>query len=254
MGAREDGRDGTLHRVTRFGVRLPLSHDLAQLGGMGTRHSAALGLAERTDALCIVVSEERGTVSVARHGVLERLREASELARSLTGPAAAMPARPLPRTWARLRRVRWLELAGSFAAVLVLWLLLVPGARPALLTVHAGVNVANLPPEWELESVEPASIDVTLSGPARALLHPRPERGRGERRRDARRARPAHLPDRERGQGALCRGGGLRALTQADAHAGRVQVLDGRACGMSDVRMLPPLDSSTASTRRGDTS
>ncbi|MDH3214213.1 MAG: DNA integrity scanning protein DisA nucleotide-binding domain protein, partial [Myxococcales bacterium] len=68
------GHDGAVivvgDRLTRFAVHLPLSTDHAQLGQRGTRHAAALGLAERTDALCLAVSEERGTVSVASDGHL----------------------------------------------------------------------------------------------------------------------------------------------------------------------------------------
>ena len=59
--------------VARFAVHLPLSSDQTKLGSGNTRHAAALGLAERTDALCIVVSEERGTVSIAERGDLKLL-------------------------------------------------------------------------------------------------------------------------------------------------------------------------------------
>src|SRR5262245_10657119 len=76
------GHDGAAvvrgDRVERFAVHLPLSTDRAQLDGVGTRHAAALGLAERCDALCLVVSEERGAISVARDGELRVLRGSEE--------------------------------------------------------------------------------------------------------------------------------------------------------------------------------
>src|SRR5262244_4382707 len=70
------GHDGAVivenNCITRFATHLPLSKDLRQLSNVGTRHSAALGLAELADVLCLVVSEERGTISVARDGKLKR--------------------------------------------------------------------------------------------------------------------------------------------------------------------------------------
>jgi diadenylate cyclase len=54
-------------------VILPLADDVSQLtSAMGTRHRAALGISETTDALIIVVSEETGKVSIAREGVITR--------------------------------------------------------------------------------------------------------------------------------------------------------------------------------------
>jgi len=57
-------------RVVAAGVTLPLSEN-AFPGELGTRHRAALGITERTDAISIVVSEETGRISVAAEGQIQ---------------------------------------------------------------------------------------------------------------------------------------------------------------------------------------
>ncbi len=60
-------RDG---RATHCGAVFPLSERQQMENGLGTRHRAALGLSEKTDAVCLVVSEEEGTISLAQDGEL----------------------------------------------------------------------------------------------------------------------------------------------------------------------------------------
>ena len=59
-------------RIRVAGAILPLTQTTMRDRSLGTRHRAALGLSEETDAIVVVVSEETSQVSVARMGRLER--------------------------------------------------------------------------------------------------------------------------------------------------------------------------------------
>lgn len=70
-------------RIAAAKVFLPLSISKDVSRFFGTRHRAALGLTEETDAVVIVVSEERGTVSIAMSGALTPVADLNELRQRL---------------------------------------------------------------------------------------------------------------------------------------------------------------------------
>ena len=70
-------------RIASATCYLPLSDNMQISKDLGTRHRAALGMSEVSDALIIVVSEETGQVSIAMGGNLEREVTPEELTRWL---------------------------------------------------------------------------------------------------------------------------------------------------------------------------
>lgn len=70
-------------QLVAAGVILPLTQFPVADRSLGTRHRAALGLSEETDALVVVVSEETSQISLAHRGVLQRGFSAETLAAAL---------------------------------------------------------------------------------------------------------------------------------------------------------------------------
>ena len=70
-------------RVRAAGCVLPLSDNFTLSKELGTRHRAAVGMSEHYDCSCVVVSEETGSISLAKDGILKRHLSTEMLERML---------------------------------------------------------------------------------------------------------------------------------------------------------------------------
>ncbi|MFP4600031.1 MAG: diadenylate cyclase [Persicimonas sp.] len=168
-----DGHDGAViladGRIERFGVHLPLSTNPSKLGAGGTRHAAALGLAERCDAFVIVVSEERGVVSVAREGELVEMGSTVELVAEIDEFESS------DTREARTTRVpRWLtrNVGLKFAALSVatlLWVGFALRVETVQRTYEVPIEYRGLSDTWYLQDPKPSKTRVELTGSERAF-------------------------------------------------------------------------------------
>lgn len=71
-------------RIAAAGCILPVSHNLDIPKELGLRHRAALGMSQNSDAICVIVSEETGRISVALRGEFRLRLSAEELESILT--------------------------------------------------------------------------------------------------------------------------------------------------------------------------
>lgn len=192
---------GTLHdgaiviagdRIAAAACLFPLTENIEISKSVGTRHRAALGVTEETDAVTVVVSEETGGISICQLGRMERDVPQGELERQLrrrmgaSRPAEGEPGqRPgrLVRLWHAVRDAMTRDLPRKAMAVALASGILFLSHRSLVvqedfaLTVVAGTearsteNLAGLLqirlPNEEYHLVEPpegSRIEITVSG------------------------------------------------------------------------------------------
>ncbi len=87
FNSKTPGHDGAViienNVIRRFAVHFPLSESRKVIGKYGTRHRAAIGLSELTDALILVVSEETGRISIAHNKKLTKVDGINKLEKIL---------------------------------------------------------------------------------------------------------------------------------------------------------------------------
>lgn len=163
------GHDGAVliedSQVTRFGAHLPLSSRPSNLARFsGTRHAAARGLSEVTDALVIVVSEEQGTVSIAEKGRLDVIPTTAELQRRLEAFWALYYS-----PTARVRAVKpYQQLVIALISILlatILWFSLTAYETGKVFrTYFVRIELTGVPDSLVVSNLEPSHVHVTLTG------------------------------------------------------------------------------------------
>ena len=172
------GHDGAAiiadDRVVKFGCRLPLSLSTRKIGNLGLRHTAALGLAERSDALVIVVSEERGTITVAREGRLRKLENIDQLKTILDHFYRERDPRGKKKTWFGWWGKNPWEKVIAVVFACGLWLAFGYQAESIRRGVVVPIEYRNLPADWFIEEPRAKEATVTLMGSGQAfdLLNP----------------------------------------------------------------------------------
>jgi uncharacterized protein (TIGR00159 family) len=162
-------RDG---RVTQASCHLPLSanSDLPQY--YGTRHRAGLGLTERSDAAVVIVSEERGEVSLALAGKLHPVATPEQLSEKLH-TLLAPPSQDVGKiSWRHRLFGNVMPKLATVLLVVVCWLLITT-REGGVLTVAAPIKYHNLPDGLVLTRTTPEEVEVQLKFISRLIPSPK---------------------------------------------------------------------------------
>jgi len=147
-------------QIVEVAAILPLSKSNSLPSHFGTRHRAAFGLAEKTDALVIVVSEERGEVTIFKDGSIIHIKDAIDLDRVLHEHAG---------TARTTRETRHQNMELGLAAMICLvgitaiWFSFARGFE-TFVTLDVPVEFMNREPKMELLATSASSVTLQLSG------------------------------------------------------------------------------------------
>ena len=158
-------------QIDEVGVILPLSHRDDLPSFYGTRHRAALGLAERSDALVLAVSEERGTVSAAKNSQIQEVKRREDLVEIIEKHAGAAI------SWGRTRKDKLeLGLAAVFSIFLIIavWSTFTRGVD-TVVSMDIPVEYMKRPPEMEILDTSVNTVRLEISGSGALLRRIQPE-------------------------------------------------------------------------------
>ena len=162
-------------RITRVGVILPLSRRDDLPSHLGTRHRAALGITETCDAVVVVISEERGEVSLARAGRLRPIASRRKLVQKLEEHFG------LAELQAPEQRKQNFEIVtAALVSVLFItgfWFSISRGLE-TLVTLDVPIEYMKRDPNMEIVNTSVNSVRLNLSGSGTLIKSMRPDQVR----------------------------------------------------------------------------
>ena len=166
------GHDGAViienNRLRRFGVHLPLAENYQGFHQAGTRHRAGVGITERSDALVIIVSEERGEISVAEAGQMRKIASSDELTPIIADHLKDSLHLTTGFWHTFITRNTWMKLAAVVLAGFF-WFILAFSGGTVTQTVVVPIETRLLANDLQVEQVLPQNVQVTVTGSDRDL-------------------------------------------------------------------------------------
>lgn len=163
------------NRISRVGSFLPLTQKEGLSHHFGSRHRAAIGLSEVCDAVILVVSEERGEVSLVSRGKVRSCNQPQELRDALVRLLVGIFPKKRPK---RSRRRIWFAQAGglllTFLTVSLVWGIY-SGRQFSLITTTTSIDFRNIPDNLELMKTSAERVELQISGKRRLVSALEPE-------------------------------------------------------------------------------
>ncbi len=164
------GHDGAVliegSEIKMFGLHLPLAQEFKEYNRVGTRHRAGAGITEKTDAMSIIVSEERGEVSVSQKGKLTKVKTPEELANiiaNFTKQEIKSKDKDYGIMYFIFIRNTLLKIFSTVIAI-SLWMFFVYSANIVKINYDIPIQFKSLDNTLTIKSTTPEKITVTISG------------------------------------------------------------------------------------------
>lgn len=162
------GHDGAVlinnHEITAFGIHLPLAEKYTKYAEHGTRHRAAVGITENTDALALVVSEEKGTISWAENGRLKRIEDREELENIIRTFLKENLAEEKPSFWKSVIKEHLFIKVASALLTVSLWFIFIYQVGFVTREFSIPVEFKNVPAGKTADLMKIKNITVDLAG------------------------------------------------------------------------------------------